>query len=614
MANYIVSGSKFRPFSYAEMLQPVQSATVAHQELENQYGELATKASVWEEMANEQTDPYAYKMYKTYANDLEEQAGQLAREGLNAASRRDMLNMRARYSKEITPIEQAYKSRAEEIKEQTAGRANGIVYEGNASTSSLDRYLNNPSIKYNAANSKEGFQRVATAATALQKKLREYGKGKPLDGFTRTWLQEHGYRDNEVYQAINDIQGALQGDGNIRGNNVLTSILADEMNTSGVNLWKDKNARLDYFNRIAPALYQAVGQTNIGAYEDKAAVLAAEEEMRIRAEKRARAAIEEEQNNYRANPLPLRSPQEISKSNKKIQDFIDKGYLMRNNNGLVLTKRGLQELNSSNFKIPTLSWEDYKKKNPGASKSSYDSMVAQTERMGNKPNYFSTWYNKNIGGYNSLTKTVSTPTTRLNNYENSIKSNSYDVYHTTEYDRQLDAEYGKEYMTQMWSGADTENGEKVLKGVEFNGKDGWSAIKTFNKKDLKGYRVTNVRPSRYGNTAILQSDEKDKNEVIRVLIPEGINPTAEDNLIRARKNAEYFDNILKTKKQPILDRNGNLLIDSKDNVMYSNIPLTKEDMTVFDNKRNRALQDIYAYSSQIVVPSETSNEQIKPWL
>lgn len=290
MANYsLVVNSKFQPFSFERYIQPYQIYGQAYKEIEDQYGELATKANVWEEMANEQTDPYAYKMYKTYANDLEEKAGQLAREGLNATSRREMLNMRARYSKEITPIEQAYKSRAEEIKEQTAGRANGIVYEGNASTSSLDRYLKNPSTKYNSADSKEGSQRVATAATALQKKLREYGRGKPLDGFTRTWLQEHGYRDNEVYQAINDIQGALQGDGNIRGNNVLTSILADEMNTSGVNLWKDQNARLDYFNRIAPALYQAVGQTNIGAYEDKAATLAAQEAMQIRAETRAAA-------------------------------------------------------------------------------------------------------------------------------------------------------------------------------------------------------------------------------------------------------------------------------------------------------------------------------------
>ena len=103
MANYnLVVNSKFQPFSFERYIQPYQMYEAAYKELENQYGELATKASVWEEMANEQTDPYAYKMYKTYANDLEEQAGQLAREGLNAASRRDMLNMRARYSKETS--------------------------------------------------------------------------------------------------------------------------------------------------------------------------------------------------------------------------------------------------------------------------------------------------------------------------------------------------------------------------------------------------------------------------------------------------------------------------------------------------------------------------------
>lgn len=57
MANYsLVINSQFKPFSYQEMLAPTLMATQAHQELENQYGELATKASVWEKMANEQTD------------------------------------------------------------------------------------------------------------------------------------------------------------------------------------------------------------------------------------------------------------------------------------------------------------------------------------------------------------------------------------------------------------------------------------------------------------------------------------------------------------------------------------------------------------------------------
>ena len=62
-ANYIVINSKFKPFSYAEMLQPVQMATLAHEEVGDESCALAAKASVWDEMANEQTQPDSYQMY-----------------------------------------------------------------------------------------------------------------------------------------------------------------------------------------------------------------------------------------------------------------------------------------------------------------------------------------------------------------------------------------------------------------------------------------------------------------------------------------------------------------------------------------------------------------------
>lgn len=285
MPNYsLVLDTKFKPFSYQEMLAPVMVATQAHQALEQEYSALAEKSSIWENMASEQSDPYAYKMYKTYANDLEKQAEQLAREGLNTLSRRGLMGMKSRYSKEIVPIENAYKARAEEIKEQLAGRAQGMVYEGDATTSSLDRYLKNPSIKYRYANSQEGFKRVASAAAALSKELREYGRGKKLDSYTNTWLQQHGYSSSEINQAISDIEGALRGDGNIRGTNILSSILANEMQTAGISDW-NKAAQMDYYNRVAPALYQAVGQTNIGTFEDYGARLAAQEakEKRVKA-------------------------------------------------------------------------------------------------------------------------------------------------------------------------------------------------------------------------------------------------------------------------------------------------------------------------------------------
>ena len=67
-------------------------------------GELGTKADVFDKMANEQTDPLAYAMYKQYSNDLAAQAESLAKQGLTPASRQGLIDMKRRYSSEIIPI------------------------------------------------------------------------------------------------------------------------------------------------------------------------------------------------------------------------------------------------------------------------------------------------------------------------------------------------------------------------------------------------------------------------------------------------------------------------------------------------------------------------------
>ena len=67
MANYsLVIDSHFKPFSYAEMLAPVQAATQAHQELESAYSDLSTKANIWDKMAGETTDQKAHDIYQKY--------------------------------------------------------------------------------------------------------------------------------------------------------------------------------------------------------------------------------------------------------------------------------------------------------------------------------------------------------------------------------------------------------------------------------------------------------------------------------------------------------------------------------------------------------------------
>lgn len=257
MANYsLVINSQFKPFSYQEMLAPTLMATQAHQELENQYGELATKASVWEEMANEQADPYAYKMYKTYANDLEEKAGQLAREGLNATSRRDMLNMRARYSKEITPIEQAYTARQKQAEEQQKALLQDptLMLSRRASTTSLDDYIRNPQLAYESYSGKLITAQAASAASALAKQMRENPRkwSSILHGQYFETMMRKGYTPEEIILASSNDPNAPKE---------LRDIIEDAVGSSNIASWGDQATLNRAYDYARQGLWSAVGDT-----------------------------------------------------------------------------------------------------------------------------------------------------------------------------------------------------------------------------------------------------------------------------------------------------------------------------------------------------------------
>lgn len=299
-ANYIVINSKFKPFSYAEMLQPVQMATLAHQEVENEYAELATKANVWDEMANEQTDPYAYKMYKTYSNDLEEQAGQLAREGLTPASRQNMLRMKQRYSSDIIPIEQAYKRRQELIDEQRKllAQDNTLMFDRNASMLSLDDLIKNPQLTYQSYSGATLAKQVGTAAQNLAKEMRENPrKWRTILGnqYFETIMQK-GYRPEEIIQV-------LQNDPN--ASSVLKGIVEDAVGSSNIASWGDASTLNRAYEYARQGLWNAVGETQYQIQSNKAYDYEMQDQLARNKEARARAAKEAEEKArlyYRAVP------------------------------------------------------------------------------------------------------------------------------------------------------------------------------------------------------------------------------------------------------------------------------------------------------------------------
>ena len=265
MADYsMVIGSKFSPFSYEELLKPALMATQAHQELENQYSELATKANVWEEMANEQTDPYAYKMYKSYANDLENQAGQLAREGLTPASRQNMLKMKQRYSSDIVPIEQAYKRRQELIDEQRKLQAqdNTLMFDRNASMMSLDELIKNPQLIYQSYSGATLAKQVGDTARNLSKEMRDNPRKwrSILGNQYYESIMQKGYRPEEIIQAIQN---------NPNASPILQSIVEDAIGSSGISKWGDINTLNRAYEYARQGLWNAVGETQYQIQSNK---------------------------------------------------------------------------------------------------------------------------------------------------------------------------------------------------------------------------------------------------------------------------------------------------------------------------------------------------------
>lgn len=292
MPNYsLVIDAKFRPYSYQELALPLMQMTQAHQQLEDQYAEMSTKANEWSSRANEQTDPKAYAMYKRYADDLKAQADQLAAVGLNPQSRQNMYNMRSRYSSEILPIETAYNSRDEQRKMQQKILAQDPthMFGKNASTISLDEFLTNPTLDTISQNYSGALltQQVSQAANNLARELTSTGVGR-LDEYTKTFLQQHGLTREDVLRAVNNPD-------NPKSSKVLNAIVEGVMNSSGIKNWADESTLRRAYNYARQGLWPAIGGTQISTFEDKGAIMAAQ----------LRMAAQAAQNQAPINTLPI---------------------------------------------------------------------------------------------------------------------------------------------------------------------------------------------------------------------------------------------------------------------------------------------------------------------
>lgn len=584
--------TNFRPFSYQEMLAPVLMATQAHQAVEEAYSELDSQANAIGSLANEANDPVTYQRYKAYESALRTQADALAKNGLTPGSRQSLLDLKGRYAKDITPIQNAITRRRELVDEQRKALLqnptlmfqrdmNSMSYE-----SSLDRFLENPDYDYGERYSGALLtQQVSQAAGNLAKELSNYGNGKRLDAYTKTFLQQHGFTRDQVLDAISNPNRA-------QSQPVLNAIVEQVMGSSGMSNWADQPTMDKAYNYARQGLWSAIGQTNISTYEDYGARLAAQEAMQKRVKENSQRRVQ----NLAINPLNIYSSRELSKEeneyNANVKNFSK--YFYRDSDGRMrLTTEGLAEYRRN--ATPRVS--------TGASGGGTARLMNAETQMQGTSKFTPTSFKKfldSIGGSMRMEEGAGWNSGRI--WENytanspAARTARYDATKFTEFDYAIDSTQQGDMKNSIM----TASRGTTLKEVDFDGK-----TKQFKNtgdelkmKDLNSdkYHVVATRFSPYGNTVMIRTSD---GSVKRYRMPSGINSTNEANRDRSMQSALQWQSVVTTGKYT----------DSSGKVRQA----TAEEIRQAQDNYAAALQEAYLYHSQLGVLNKTSEQTFNPY-
>ena len=597
MPNYSLTiNSQFRPFTYQELAAPLDRQDAYHEHLMEQYEKLSSQADILEAMgANDRDNKSgAYSQFKAYSDNLRNERDLLYKHGLDPNSRLRLAEMRRRYNTEIVPIQNAWTKREQEADMQMKAQMQNpsLRFTRDARTSTLDSYIANPTGGFGVVNLNAISADMAAMAKSLEGKIKRGEKVDGIDSVTYNYIQQYGLDESTINRWLKDPQS------NPTLTNMKNQVLAKHGVTAEALQGSDNAISLmkEAENAANMGAWASIGKDTSQLHEDRAKVMAmqhyyheleAENDMnrRIRAAKETQGGGATVGGDNMINPLPLRAQNELDENNKTIRKYIDNGYFTLDSRGRYrMTSKGFDAMrNQKNPSVGTAS--------AVRDKEFYDFMVGL-----NGGKSFLDKNGKALPGWGP-----GRAGDVFNKFVQANKEGSYDTYHTTEYKRVLGSEYQKPFTQQVLSAAYNENGKGTVSVVKFNGKKGWDVIDKLSAKDLKDYTVTDVRYSKYGNTAIMQ---KEGEEPIRVLLPKTMNLGADRNVAAAIFNADEFGSIINKRKRPVIENNV-IKHDRNGNIVYTNEDLTPEDIIELERHQRNALNEMESYGSQLVVPSTT---------
>lgn len=256
--------AKFNPYSFERLLQPYAMYTQEYNDIEEGITELKSKAELMKQYALQEPDSKAANMYNAYANELDAQANELAKNGLKAVNRSNLLNLKSQYNSSIAPIEVAITRRRELADEQRKALSSDptMMYDKNFNTVSLDKLIENPELSYNQYSGALLTKQVYDAVEGIKNSLSSYEKGNPIDSYTNTFIESYGFKLEEVLEAINNPNSASAP-------KVLTAIVDSVVQGSPISKWENRDDLLpDAYRYAQQSLWNAVGKSSVSPMEN----------------------------------------------------------------------------------------------------------------------------------------------------------------------------------------------------------------------------------------------------------------------------------------------------------------------------------------------------------
>ena len=137
---YITINSRFKPYSYDELVKPLLYYKEAYDKIEKDYSDLAAQAEAFKDIASQEENPEAYKLYKGYSDRLDKAMEDFSK-GMNAATRKDLMKLKRDYSSTIGTISRAYQQASEENKRRSDMLAKNPNIKMKNKSVKVDEYL-----------------------------------------------------------------------------------------------------------------------------------------------------------------------------------------------------------------------------------------------------------------------------------------------------------------------------------------------------------------------------------------------------------------------------------------------------------------------------------------